>query len=195
MIWAACCLMFCGSLRVHEVLGKQKNPVPSLTLMGSDLAVKSVKIGSEVKELVQVLIKSPKENRVGAGVVIEIFGNDTFMCPVRAVKKLEKKIKPSKDMPYFTWLSGEAYTGKDLNGFLSKTLDRITLNSGGSVRSHSFRAAIPTLMGLAGFSQNEIQAHGRWSSTAFKAYIKKTYVKRLKFTEKWVNTIVCNGEK
>lgn len=36
----------------------------------------------------------------------------------------------------------------------------------------------------------EIQAQGRWSSSAFKAYMKKGSVKRLKFTEKLIKKLI-----
>ena len=57
---------------------------------------------------------------------------------------------------------------EDLKILLTGKLD-LTL---GPLTSHSFRVGLPTMFGKAGFPDNDIQLTGRWTSTAFKAYVK-----------------------
>ena len=83
MIWTVCTLMFCGSLRVHKVLSKVDTPCPQSTLMYEDLEISEICVEKIKKYIIKLRLKSPKENRVGSGVVIEIFENGTFMCPIR----------------------------------------------------------------------------------------------------------------
>ena len=190
MIWAVCCLMFCGSLRVHEVLSKYDNPCPQTTLMYDDLQITDHMISGVKKSVIKLKLKSPKENRVGRGLTIEIFGNDSLICPVKALKKWMRNANFQSGQPMFRFLNNKAFKGRDFNKILSKITGPILEGSGGVVRAHSFRAALSTEMGLRGFSQEEIQHQGRWTSDAFKAYIKKDQVKRLHFTEKWIDKIV-----
>ena len=42
-----------------------------------------------------------------------------------------------------------------------------------SLTGHSFRAGLATLMEVAGFSEDEVKAWGRWSSEAFRRYCKE----------------------
>ena len=44
--------------------------------------------------------------------------------------------------------------------------------------SHSFRAGIASLMGVLGYSDDQIMAIGRWSSSAFERYLKLPRTKR-----------------
>ena len=192
MVWAVCCLMFCASLRVHEVLSKDDIPCPQTTLMSEDLELCEITINKVKKTVIRLRLKSPKENRVGSGIWLEVFENGTFMCPAKSLRKwmLKTNLQPGK--PLFQFPDCKPFKGKDLNRMLTDITGPLTEGSGGVIRSHSFRAAMPTEMGLRGFTSEEIQAQGRWSSSAFKAYIKKDPVKRLYFTEKLINKIVMD---
>ena len=190
MIWSVCCLMFCGSLRVHEALSRTNRPCPQTTLMHGDLEMVDISLNGTNKTIIKLRIKSPKENRIGAGVCLEIFENGTFMCPVKSLNKWLLKAKCQNEKPLFRFQDMTPFKGKDLNRILSEITKPLTEDSTGVVKAHSFRAAISTEMGLRGFSHTEIQAQGRWSSAAYKAYLKQDPVKRLHFTEKWVNRIV-----
>ena len=190
MIWSVCCLMFCGSLRVHEALSRTNEACPQSTLLAKDLQIVDISLEGSMKTIIKLRIKSPKENRVGAGICLEIFENKTFMCPVKSIRKWLSKAEVPSKLPLFRYQDGKPFKGKDLNRILSDITKPFTKDSTGIIRAHSFRAAISTEMGLRGFSNTEIQAQGRWSSAAFKAYLKQDPVKRLHFTEKWINRIV-----
>ena len=48
----------------------------------------------------------------------------------------------------------------------------INKGPGEVIRSHSFRAGVPTLMARVYYSDAEIQRQGRWRSSAFVSYCK-----------------------
>ena len=183
-LWAICCLLWNGSLRVHELLSKHKNMFdPLTTLCKGDIELVKAQVGTEEKTFIRLHLKSPKERRIGTGVKLEIFGNQTFCCPVSAWQRWEAKVKLQSDMPVF--MEGNAcFTGAEFNRTLSNLTAGITDGTDGVIRPHSFRSGMATEMALRGFTDEEIQSQGRWSSRAFESYIKKDRLKRLKFTEK-----------
>ena len=91
LFWAVCCLLYAGSLRVHEALSKSLCSFdPQTTLLGKDIQLTSYKVGSQERGMIKLRLKAPKEDRIGNGTTIEIFKNDTFLCPVKAVKHYVK---------------------------------------------------------------------------------------------------------
>ena len=54
----------------------------------------------------------------------------------------------------------------------------------GRITAHSFRSGLASLMAQAGYADELIQAAGRWSSSAFKAYIKLNRVTRIAVASK-----------
>ena len=171
-----------AGIRVHEGLARETNKYdPTTTLLLQDVEFFKSKINGRNHELLKVKLKCPKESSVGNGVVIEIFANDTFFCGVDALKKYLRvcPIKLEKGKPLFRTDSGANFTGRDLNKELAELTKDITHGTTGVIRSHSFRSGLATEMGLAGFSDEQIMAAGRWSSTAFRAYCKLPRSKRL----------------
>ena len=62
----------------------------------------------------------------------------------------------------------------------------------GTLTGHSFRSGLSSLLGEAGFSDDEIMALGRWSSSAFLRYIKLGRMKRCRNAEKisgWLKSL------
>jgi hypothetical protein len=98
---------------------------------------------------------------------------------VKALKKWWSTGPPrEKGAPAFRKPDGAAFTGRNLNETMGKLLT-VQLGPGGKrLRTHSFRAAVPTMLGAAGFSDEEIMAVGRWSSRAFECYVKLARTKR-----------------
>lgn len=138
-IWTICCLMWNGSLRVHEILSKTKSDFdPLTTLCKDDLQIEDVSVGKAKKSIIRLHLKSPKERRIGTGVKLEIFENQTFCCPVRAWRKWMTRVTLEEDTPIFR--EGEdCFTGKDFNKILTKLTDPMTRNTDSLIRSHSFR--------------------------------------------------------
>ena len=79
---------------------------------------------------------------------------------------------------------GKCCTGQDFNKILTGLTKDLTDGTDGVIKPHSFRSGLASEMGLRGFTDVEIQAQGRWTSQAFKSYIKLDRLKRLKITER-----------
>ena len=122
--------------------------------------------------MLDIYLKTQKQQRIGNGTNVEIFGNDSFMCPIKAIKNWlqTSTLQKSSDLPIFRTENNECYTGADFNA------DLIKLTSGyleiGKLRAHSFRSGVATEMARNGFTDEEIKRQGRWSSQAYLNYIK-----------------------
>ena len=65
IFWAACTLIWNGSLRVHEALSRSQNEYdPQTTLLGRDVEIFEETINKVGRSVIKILIKSPKEDRV-----------------------------------------------------------------------------------------------------------------------------------
>ena len=82
------------------------------------------------------------------------------------------------------------YTGKmfneDLKVLLGSVIDYAEM---GKISSHSFRIGITTMLGKLGFSDKEIMAIGRWSSSAFELYIRSPRSVRAETTKRMVHAL------
>ena len=182
LFWAVATMAWSGSFRIHELLSKEEVKFdPQTTLMWENLKEGTVVIKKEKLDLIQVHVKSPKIDRIGAGDKIEVFELKNFMCPVKAFKKYKKvcKCKEEPRMPVFRHKSGKCFTGKEIN----KRLDELTeglgkLVPGGTVKSHSFRSGVASEMARKGHSSEEIKGVGRWSSEAYLNYVKLPQTRR-----------------
>ena len=88
---------------------------------------------------------------------------------------------------------GTGYTGRMFNNNLKHFLkDKVDLSQG-PIMSHSFRAGLATMMAKAGCSDKEIQLTGRWTSTAFKSYVKTARPKRAALAASIWNTLTDSG--
>ena len=120
-----------------------------------------------------ITIKSPKEAN-GSSVKVELFANGTKSCPVNAYKKLLSLWSHRKHcgVPLMTKEDNSMWTGRVLNMLLVLLSIGIKKLGGKHILSHSFRAGIPTLLAMAGYSDFEIQRQGRLWSSAFLVYCK-----------------------
>ena len=195
-LWSAACLLWNGGMRVHEGLSREKSKFdPASTLLRHGIEFCKTKVNGNTQEILKIKLKCPKESSVGHGVVLEIFGNETFFCAINAMKKYLKicPVKLEKGKPLFRTESGANFTGRDLNKELVELTSEITEGTTGVIRSHSFRSGLATEMGLAGFSDDQIMAAGRWSSLAFRAYCKLPRSKRLTVQHELVRKVMKNG--
>lgn len=186
LVWAVSTLAFNGGFRVHELLAKKSSSFdPFVTLLGRDLTLKKVKINNISTEILQVLIKSQKSDRIGAQVIVDVYESRGTLCPVRAYKKWKAtSTNYSGKKPAFRDSEGRPLTGKRFNQILKSCLGKHTAHTGRKVTSHSFRSGIASLMGQLGYGDQEIMAIGRWSSRAFEDYLKLPRTKRLEMAKK-----------
>jgi len=176
LTWTICCLAFNGCFRIHELLCRDETSFdPRLSLLTEN--VKTVK--DDGQEVVQVWLKWPKENKTGGEFVVEVFPSDNSHCPVRALKKWWRSGPPRElGMPAFRLEDGTPMTGRTFNATIRNLL-RGHVNYGeGAVTAHSFRSGVPSLLGAAGHSNEDIKAVGRWSSRAYEFYTKLPRTKR-----------------
>ena len=74
------------------------------------------------------------------------------------------------------------------NTHLSLVTADITDSTGKVIRSHSFRAGVPSQLAKVGASSEQIQGVGRWSSDAWKAYCKLGTTHRMNMVDD-----ICRG--
>ena len=191
-LWLISCLMWNGSLRVSEVLSRGENEFdPLTTLCVGDITCSTLTTPeSGIIEVLQYSIKSPKERRIGNGVKLQIFANGGFCCPVRAWQVWRRMRILVEGRPMFMKTEDKCFTGKDFNKVLTKLLSEVTEGTDGVIKSHSFRSGVATEMGKLGCTEEEIMAQGRWSSQAFKAYVKMGSLKKIELAAK-LRRIVC----
>ena len=79
---------------------------------------------------------------------------------------------PNPDQPLFTLQDESGYTGRMFNEDVKTLLTGKIDTSLGPLTTHSFRAGMATMMAEAGCTDDQIQLAGRWSSDAFKPYVK-----------------------
>ena len=118
--------------------------------------------------------------------------------PSQSLQKVEggKFYKPSTNLPLLRLSTGESYTGTAFNHDLKRFLGDMAKDMKGSVTSHSFRSGIATSMALAGYSDEEIMAMGRWKSDAFLRYVKTPREKRAlvaqELASRMARMAICN---
>ena len=186
LVWAVCSLSFFGGTRIHEILSRSENYFdPSFTLLRRDIKLKEIRIGDSTEKILQLKLKSPKEDRVGNEIMIDVYASHGLLCPVKAYEKWQKTSPPAEDSkPAFRDEHGTPLTGRKLNEILKKCLAQHINYEDGFVTSHSFRSGIASLMGTMGYADSEIMAIGRWSSAAFENYIKLPRTKRAEMAKK-----------
>jgi integrase len=174
IIWAVSTVCWAGALRIHEILARAPDCFdPLTTMLAADIVVAQARVEGKWVDALKVHLKHPKEERLSAGVTIDVFASNDFMCPVKAFKDWmrDKVVKPSAQKPLFRLADGTNYTGasfnKDLKALLKGVVDYDTC----PITAHSFRRGLATFMAKHGYKDDDIMKVGRWHSEAFKRYI------------------------
>ena len=111
-------MAFHGSFRIHELLSRHsKKYDPTNTLLGCDINLRVIGIDGVQEEVMMVRLKSPKEDKLLQGVIVELFSTGTFSCPISAYKKWRavSKMAASKSGPVFRLPGGSCLTGDQFN--------------------------------------------------------------------------------
>ena len=169
IFWLLCTLLFWSSCRGGEMAMETESQFdPKNNLLWEDLEV------GEGEESVMLTLKAPKEVKGLRNIKVEVFRVGGELCPMEALEKFKRKNKlgENKDLPVFRWDSGRNITLSKMNKLLKEFLgDRVDYKEG-HLGIHCFRNAIPSLMKELGYDEEDIKAQGRWSSEAFKNYMK-----------------------
>ena len=184
LLWLVASWCWSGAFRIHEILARDRSSYdPTVTLMARDVTLSEVVVRGEEYKVVKVFLKHPKEERLSAGVFIDLFevkGEASWLCPVMAYKKwkAEAGVILTGGKPLMRTKDSFNYTGANFNKDLKRFFGEEAARGGGTISSHSFRAGLATAMSKANYSDEEIMAVGRWRSSAFLRYIKTPREKR-----------------
>ena len=160
MLWATVCVGFFVFLRSGEFVVKSASACdPASHLMPSDVAVDSYTDPS----MIRLLIKRSKTDRFGNGASIFLARTYTDLCPVAALLAYMAHRPCHGHSPLF--ITEDAS---------DQVTTRNTSRSGYPefYKGHSFRIGAATTAAVLGLQDSTIQKMGRWSSSAFLAYIR-----------------------
>ena len=164
---AAYTLSFWGLFRVGEIVAST-NKTKGNVLLNTDVCLKN---GSE--SLI-VNLRMSKTDQRGKGITIEIPKNSKITCAVTNMVEY-LKVRPAVSGPLLCHFDGAPLTRYQFSAVLTKTL-----NLGGIVASnfkaHSFSIGAATALSMAGYSDEKIKEAGRWKSSAYKSYIRPSFV-------------------
>lgn len=184
LIWTACTVAFFGSFRMGELLcSSEKGFNPNDTLMWSD-----VKFVNDNHILIHV--KCPK-SKSKEGEFIDIFGfKNKGICPVKAMKKLERMVLNKSNKPVFCFKTNFNITTRKFN----ETLDSLMQVLGwerGEISGHSFRAGIPAALASHPNICNsfDVMGWGRWKSSAYLCYTRLTFDQKKEIYTKIVSVL------
>lgn len=120
--------------------------------------------------MVSVFLKRSKTDQFGCGV--EVFRGTTGdeLCPVEAILAYSRR-RGSAVGPFFRCEDDSLLTKAHFVGSVRSALLKAGIPSAG-ISSHRFRIGAATAAASAGIRDSVIQALGRWSSSAFLAYIR-----------------------
>ena len=151
-VWLSVTFCWSGGFRIHEILSRSSDEFdPTSTLLYQDIRETVTEVNGEMLNTIRLNIKHPKEARLSAGIILDIFqikGDLSWMCPIKAWRdwNKDKIIKSSASKPAIRMSSGLAYTGsqfnKDLKYLLSTSIDY----SKEQITSHSFQSGLASWM-------------------------------------------------
>ena len=186
--WTVILVAWWGSFRIGELLPANSTVFnPKNALLASDLKFQ--------EESASFWLRSPKVNRESFGDVVEVWSvsERTDLDPITTLKAYVKRrdgvFGDAKSYPLFLHENGSIYSKHELN----KDLDILLAiypelkTERDSWSGHSFRSGLTTVLSELGFSKEEIQSWGRWTSEAYKVYVK-SQVQRISVRAKLTKT-------
>ena len=167
MLWAACCLGFCGFLRSGEMtVPSDSGYDPACHLSRADIAIDH----PTHPEVMRVTIKQSKTDPFRQGIQLFIGRTNSDICPVRALLNYLVERGPSEG-PLFIFPDGSFLTRQRLVEAVRRALDRAGLNAS-HYSGHSFRIGAATTAAKKGMEDSVIKTLGRWRSLAYLEYIR-----------------------
>ena len=122
-------------------------------------------------EAIIICIRSSKTNQVGGPVRIRIPDSaDNNLSCVQLMREYVQ-VRPKHGGFFFCHANGNPLTRSQFSGVLCKALKQCGFLSG-SYKSHSFRIGRASELAVQGVSGENIKKMGRWSSSAYKTYLR-----------------------
>lgn len=160
-IWT---LAYFGLFRVSELVASSSFRKYNQLLIGDIQFPKNM-------QSVSLRLNRSKTNQSCSPNVIKIPAeNESALCPVKALTTY-LKMRPNLSGPLFCHADGKAVTRSQFSSVLSKCIFEASLNTS-CYKTHSFRIGRATDLAALGLSETAIKAMGRWSSSAYKLYIR-----------------------
>jgi hypothetical protein len=126
---------------------------------------------SKDKKLLKLNVPFSKTDQSGKGSSVQLVESDTqAICPIMLLLRY-LSVRPKIGGQLFVHMDGSPLTRYQFTSVLKKTLD-ISGLSNSHYTSHSFRIGAASDSFLKGHSESEIMKKGRWSSNAYKSYIR-----------------------
>ncbi len=167
MLWAAVVLCFFGFFRAGELT------VPTLQSFdeGKHLSWGSVAVDDiESPQLLQVTLKQSKTDQNRQGVQVYVGKTGCLLCPVAGVLMYMANRRDGAG-PFFMFRDKKPLTKAVFTHKIRDVLQAIGLPYQ-NFAGHSFRIGAATAASRAGIEDSTIRMLGRWSSSAFLAYIR-----------------------
>ena len=160
MIKAASLLAFFGLLRASEYLAaSQTRPKSEDTLCFQDLHF------AKDSSWVTIYIKKSKTDPFRQGCTIKLWKQGKSLCPVHNLRYY-RFLTGNQAGPLFRFSNGSFLTRQILSRLIHQCIPQADLNT------HSFRIGGASAAHAAGIPDTTIQALGRWSSNAFRTYLR-----------------------
>lgn len=166
MFWAACCLAYFGFLRSAEfTVPNLASYSPSIHLGVADIAVDA----SSLPSCLRIRIKASKTDPFRKGCFVHIGRGSFPLCAVQSLLAY-LTLRGDRPGPLFLFQDGRPLSRSLLTAWLRRILP--SANIQGNFSSHSFRIGAATVAARNGIPDHQIQALGRWTSTAYLSYIR-----------------------
>ena len=160
MLTSAVLLAFFSLLRSSEYTSKSTKRCDSINTLNFD------DIHFERNfNFVQVQISGSKTDPFRVGCALKAWSVKGRLCPVRALKKFILN-HPFRTGPLFAYADGTFLTRNRLSRVIKLAIPNTNLDT------HSFRIGGASAAAAAGIPDSTIQVMGRWSSNAYRTYLR-----------------------
>ena len=167
MLWAAAVTCFFGFFRAGELTVPSAAEFnPAVHLAWGDVTQDR---GSP-PSWIRVFLKRSKTDQYGQGVAVYIGATGGELCPVTALLEYVTT-RGDGAGPFFCFRDGSPLTKTRFVARVRDALGRAGIPQQ-NYSGHSFRIGAATTAHEVGIPDSTIQALGRWSSSAFRSYIR-----------------------
>ena len=161
-------LAFHAFLRIGEITVNSQGQHPGLLSLGD---IQIVQSDDRPTRSIQITMRHYKHSRPNSPAVLEIQQQQQpLLCPVAHLQAY-LTLRGQHPGPLFIFPDGHAITRDHFASQLAECLKDANLDTR-YYKGHSFRIGAATTAAARGLSEMQIQAMGRWRSTAFRRYIR-----------------------
>jgi hypothetical protein len=181
-ITVAAKIAFAGFLRSGEFMYDDRGD--RHTFINTKLTRSDVTFGDN-DEHVRLRLKRSKTDDLHQGVDILLAATGDHNCPVQALRLLWLRDPQEPYAPLFK-LEGRPFSYSVVVPLIQARLRRLHIPDPSSFTGHCLRRGAAQHASDMGLLESDIQALGRWSSQAFKAYFKTSPSQRLILSKRFL---------